>query len=486
MRPKTNLFVLLAIQLTFLTFGSAPTSASKDNCLLHGSAETRYLLFQIFTAGPGGAGLPVFPQQGQYATTVQDIIARVGVKGDRENKLGFTLGPLTLSQSDDDIRRLIDGGFDLAKREDVAVAFHIDDQMFWDGRKDLATKDSIEWTDWNGTLAKARRLEWGDPPARVAPPLCLNSQGVQAAASQRARLIGTEIKKHVDALKASGKDCLFAGVFAGWESMIGKDFDTNRLVGYHALKNRGLDASRSRAELDQALTNTVRDFIELWARELVRAGVPSNKIYCHLAFADKANLPPATTFIQASGYAPPDVAFDKLYRAGFSTYPSEDTFDQLHAEVQKHGNQPWISAEGTNVVPNGMSGEPTMETYLGKMFNHGAVITNVYSWGIGGESERNRNMFRRATENGEALAAYAKFLRGKPLVEQERSPNTFSVNRFRGKIETIQKELPSWVARTGRPDIAQSHMQKLDAFIKAGRLQDADAAANEILKLMHQ
>ena len=50
-----------------------------------------------------------------------------------------------------------------------------------------------------------------------------------------------------------------------------------------------------------------------------------------------------------------------------------------------------------------MPGEPTMETYLGRMFNHGAVMVNVFSWGIGGEAMRN-NFFRQATENPEALA----------------------------------------------------------------------------------
>jgi hypothetical protein len=157
MRPKANLFVLLAFQLALLVmFGTAPASGSNENRLPHQSAETRYLLFQIFTYSSGGSGPAVFPQQGQYATTVQDIITRVGVKGDRKNKLGFCLGPLTLSQSDDDTRRLIKEGFNLAKRKDVAVAFHIDDQMFWDGRKELATKDNIEWTDGDGTQSKRR------------------------------------------------------------------------------------------------------------------------------------------------------------------------------------------------------------------------------------------------------------------------------------------------------------------------------------------
>jgi hypothetical protein len=90
--------------------------------------------------------------------------------------------------------------------------------------------------------------------------------------------------------------------------------------------------------------------------------------------------------------------------------------NEVRNEVAKRGNPPWISAEGTNIVPTGMAGEATMETYLGKMFNHGAVMVNIFSWGIGGEAQKN-NFFRRATENAEALSAYCKFLSGGKLQE---------------------------------------------------------------------
>jgi hypothetical protein len=63
------------------------------------------------------------------------------------------------------------------------------------------------------------------------------------------------------------------------------------------------------------------------------------------------------------------------------------------------------------------------------MTNHGGVLVNVFSWGIGGEAMRD-NFFRRATENPEALAAYAKFLRHAPLVET--APTGFSSEAFQG------------------------------------------------------
>ena len=87
-----------------------------------------------------------------------------------------------------------------------------------------------------------------------------------------------------------------------------------------------------------------------------------------------------------SHFAPPEVAFSSAYRPGFSTYPEGRTFKEVYAALAEHGSPGWISAEGTNVSPTSMPGEPTMETYLGRMFNHGGVMMNVFSWGIGGEA----------------------------------------------------------------------------------------------------
>src|SRR5260370_20604228 len=105
-----------------------------------------------------------------------------------------------------------------------------------------------------------------------------------------------------------------------------------------------------------------------------------------------------------------------------------------------------------------MPGEPTTETYLGRMFNHGAVLVNIFSWGIGGEAMRD-NFFRRATENPEALAAYAKFLRNEPLIES--APTGFSSEAFQAKMRRIQETLPAWVQHSGKQAQAMPLTQKL-------------------------
>lgn len=49
-----------------------------------------------------------------------------------------------------------------------------------------------------------------------------------------------------------------------------------------------------------------------------------------------------------------------------------------------------------------------METYLARMFNHGATLVNIFGWGIGDKD----NPFRMATEGADSIAAYQKFLKG--------------------------------------------------------------------------
>ena len=56
-----------------------------------------------------------------------------------------------------------------------------------------------------------------------------------------------------------------------------------------------------------------------------------------------------------------------------------------------------------------------MEGYLGSLFNHGAVLVNVFGWGLGDES----NPFRKIAEGSDALAAYRKFLDGEKLGEAQ-------------------------------------------------------------------
>lgn len=456
--------------------------------------QTKYLLFQIFTFAQGENDKEhAFPPVGELRSSVQDIARRIGTTGNGRQKLGFCVGPLALSQSDDEVRQLIRESFDIARMTNTAVAFHIDDQMFWGSHPILQAHKSevLEWIDWKRTPSSSRRLEWGPTATRVAPPLCLNNPLVVDAVKKRAVVIGAEIKRELSALKAAGKEELFAGVIEGWESRIGNDSNSGKIVGYHSLTNNGFSSKNSRAQQEAELTRILKQFIELWAMSLEQAGAPADKMYSHIAFTgqglddDSKDAKTRISFAERFGFAVPDVAFSKYYRPGFSTYPlDETTIEQIRAEVVKRGGGNWISAEGTNVNPNQLGGEADMETYLAKMFNHGAVMVNIFSWGIGGDANKN-NFFRRATESTEAIASYRKFLSGHPLKESARSAAQFSPTVFRSKIQKIQASVPPWVQRTRRPDLMKPMMEKLDALIKSNNFSEANTQADAILKLLN-
>lgn len=454
-----------------------------------GGAETRYLNFQLMTGLPGYAGPPPMPgrfslSKAQLTSFVREVVEAIGTTGDARHKLGFSVGPLCFDMPDPETRQSIRDAFAVARENDVAVAFHVDDSMCWGQRKDLLSDpDNIETADWKQEPSTGRRADWGPSPTRFPPQMCFNSPAIVAAVKDRGRLIGAEIRRELAALKSEGKEHLFAGVIAGWETQIGRDLETGRPLGYRALLHRRFGAGHPPEDPDLERVQVVREFMELWADSLHAGGVPRPRIFCHIAFTDQGLRPvdAGESHAVKVNFAPPEVAFSSSYRPGFSTYPEGATFREIYAVLAKNGNPGWISAEGVNVSPTGMPGEPTMETYLGRMFNHGAVLVNIFSWGIGGEAMRD-NFFRRATENPEALAAYARFLRHAPLVESAASG--FSGEAFREKMHRIQKELPGWVQKSGKAAQAMPLVQRLQASIKDGKWREADRAADELLSLI--
>jgi hypothetical protein len=315
--------------------------------------------------------------------------------------------------------------------------------------------------------------------------MCFNSAAVVAAVKDRAGLIGGEIKQELAVLKSQGKEHLFAGVIAGWETYIGRDFDTDRPLGYRALSHRGFSESNPPKDPDLERASIVKEFMELWANALHATGTPREKIFCHIAFTSQGlrAADAKESYAVKVNFALPEVAFSSAYRPGLSTYPEGATFKEIYAVLAKHGSPGWISAEGVNVSPTGMPGEPTMETYMGRMFNHGAVLVNVFAWGIGGEAMRD-NFFRRATESPEALAAYGKFLRGNALVES--AATGFSPEAFQAKVQRIQKDLPGWIQKSGNVKDARALMTKLKGQLEAKKFEDANKTVDSILKLIGQ
>lgn len=478
---------ILAACFCGMSFFSHAYAQSQPGSSTATTYETRYLTFQVQT-GLHGYASQFYPEPGRHSLTkpqmeefVHSLLKAISASGDARHKLAFAVGPFCFDMPDDETREFIHNAFAVALENDVAVALHIDDSMGWGERKDLISNpDNIETADWRQIPTTGRRMDWGVKPMKFAPQMCFNAPAIISAVKNRATLIGTEVAKELDVLKKAGKAHLFAGLMAGWETMIGRDFDTDQALGFRGLSHRGFSEGNPPKDPNAERVQIVREFIQLWAASLHEAGVDQEKIFCHIAFTPQG-LDHKESSHSTSHFSPPEVAFGPSYRPGFSTYPEGSTFEQIQAALSSHGSPGWISAEGTNISPTGMPSGLTMETYLGRMFNHGAVMVNIFAWGIGGDA-MGGHFFRRVAEDPEPLAAYAKFLRGESLVET--APTGFSPEVLQAKMQRIQKELSSWIQATGKKTEVMPLVQKLQASSKEKKWQDVNKTADEILALI--
>jgi len=456
-------------------------------------APTHYLAFQIFTPIPDdptmNRNIPSLAKS-TIADSVDDIIRAIGTVGGKDRKLGFIPGPLSFDHTDDQIRTLMRDSFSVALEKNIAVGFHVDDSMFWGQLSYLNKIENIEWLDWNKTPNTGRRLDWSSTPTKIMPQLCLNSPTVKAGVKKRASLIAEEVKRGMETLKAANKKHLFLGIIADWEPRIGVDFDTGKNLGYCALTNQGYSAKNPPADIDEARVDIVKEFIDFWAKSLADGGVPDKKIFSHTAFIPKVAFDLAQfgnpdkklpgSYLEMVNFTPSRVSFGEHHYAGFSTYPQFGLLEEIRDELAKRDNPPWASTEGTAIDPaqaeKGRAGVP-METYLGNMFNHGAVLVNIFGWGVGPSS----NPFRKIAESGDAVTAYRKFLRGEKL--QEETPVQIPSPQFFSQGRRLQKELPVYLKEHG-PEKVGVLYTTLGEQMNAQRYTDAEKTIDEILKII--
>jgi hypothetical protein len=442
--------------------------------------DPQYLTFQIFTAGPGMTteeGKHVFsrlPSPTFFDDEAKQLLDAIGERGDERHRLGIMVGPLTLDHTDEQLRTLVQRTFAVASKYKIAVGLHIEDSKFWINRRDLwMDHGNVEWLDWSGTPNTGQYLNWGGGPWKLAPQACLNSPAmVKEARRVAGSVIGPAIAEGLAKLRLTGDEALFAGVIVGWETALGRDFETGRDLGYCALTNLGFSATSPPADIDGALESVVQKWIETWSGSLADAGVPSDKMYSHIAFVpkfDDAHGSAGGSYARSVLFTPPQVAFGETHHAGFSTYPDGARFSQIYEVLSSHGHPHWASSEGANidinVTPYAIP-EQTMENYLARMFNHGATLTNVFGWDIGDSAF----VFRVGAENPAAIDAYRKFLRGASLDESPLDQSSSSeVSRLRKFVKTLPDRIQSYIRAGGQMSIVQPMLGNLDHDVKAGQ-----------------
>jgi len=425
--------------------GGVPDSGSADS----GSAdagdpipttdETQYLDFVLTapvfdqTTGPGaGDAGQIFAI---LEASVASLAGQIGATGDgRTRQLGFTLVlPVWDLEAvfPGKLATIISQAANVSLAEHLALHLSIESHYFWEARPDLwnffdpsgpgydpANVGNVEWTGWSQSGYRWRFVDWGVPMSLGAPHMCYLSTAVQAEVARLGGLIGGATRQALDNLADAGHPELFSGITVDSEPSLDNyavvdQFDPamGQLMedagapevelGYCAFTALGYSAESPPSDAGAAAALANQLFVESWAGAVADAGVPSSRLYTHIAASAQG---PQLEFTNA----PIPMAFIRSARPGWTTYPwgpLEASFQPLLMALAANGNPHW---GGTEAAPFDGTQAIDAYDYLRRFYGAGAtvVVMNAGATGsLGGALES-------AVYGPAAIAAYQRFLAG--------------------------------------------------------------------------
>jgi hypothetical protein len=436
----------LAANLSLSSADAASSTIPQDGmCSVNDANDIEYLNFWP----PLPTGLP-------DVSGIRELVARLGTAGDGKTRQLAVGGGIPIFANEASIVREIRLRFDIARLTNVAVHFNVDDHIGWDERPDLwnwydpkkpgynpANRKNVEWYDWEGTPNKRRYLTPDGIPSQT-PHMCYNSPVIQAEIGRViSQVVGPALRRELNTLKQDGQEYLFAGITVGAEagfddySIVSKllpqlpphgdpvQMSVARMIrqaatlmeedkapysrlGYCSLTNAGYSKTNPPADINRALAEVNRKFIEYWDKQFVDAGISCSRIYTHVA---------ASSLQDDNNNAPIGIVFNPYARPGWTTYPQgalANGFQPLYDQLAKHGDPAWGGVEANNAAfanPNA----PSWEKYLAWHYNHGAKLVGI---NVGATDQSVMSKLSKGAFGDEAMAAYEKFLRGEKLIEK--------------------------------------------------------------------
>lgn len=368
---------------------------------------------------------------------VADLISRICATGNgKTRQLGFHVAfPIWAmeGQYPGKIVTIIQQSFKVARERNIAMHLSLETHYFWDTRPDLynyfAPSDpsynpsntaNVEWSDWQGTPNRHRYVNHGKP-VELAPHMCYLSAKIQSEVSRLGSLVGSAVRTELDKLAAAGQSQLFSGLTVTSEPSLDNytDIDTidpamgERMakagepkvrLGYCSFTALGYSAANPPPDLAAAAAEVNQKWVASWAKALAASGVPTSRLYTHIAApAGTPTDPPYSLF-----NAPIDIAFVPSSRPGWTTYPVNsltDNFDVLYKPLKANGSPHWASTEGAPL--HGLTALPIAE-YLGSHYNHGATVVVLNDGATGDLS----NLLSQAIYGCNAIPVVQRFLSG--------------------------------------------------------------------------
>jgi enterochelin esterase family protein len=458
---------------------------------------------QSSLAPPASSEAPATSQSLEYLIFWSDpekageLAERVGMKGDGKTRLlGFGL-PISTYEIEEQLPSRIRSAFAAARRHNLAVMLQFDFHLAWKNRPDLwnwfdpdklgydpNNKYNVEWHGWDGPPNKVRYLNWG-VLERLPPNMCFTSKRTRAEVTRIvSRTIGPVLREQIGKLKAEGKEALFAGVLVGSEPSIDDyskaDSECTKMMkedgvpagplGYRALLDRGFSADKPPDDFRKALAKIVQETIAFWCEQFVDAGIPAEKLYPHVA---------APAPIEMMN-APIWTAFNKYSRPGWTTYAVGvlgESFKPIYDELEKRGNPTWAGVEANAGIPGSVV---DWETYLAWHYNHGCVLVGLNTGATG------KDLPKRLSDSAfgaEAIAAYRKFLMGRPLVEKAVSLDRPEF-RIQAKMKRVRAGVERWHSSGKDPSAIGKLMESAQPLADAGKLRELEKLVDQALEML--
>ena len=120
------------------------------------------------------------------------------------------------------------------------------------------------------------------------------------------------------------------------------------------------------------------------------------------------------------------------------------------------------------------------ETYLAWHYNHGCVLVGVNMGATG--KDLPKHLWDSAF-NGEAIAAYRKFLTGQPLVEKAISMDHPQL-RIQVKMKRVRAGVERWLSSGRDPSAIAKLMEGAKPLADAGKLRELEKLVDQALEML--
>lgn len=400
------------------------------------SPDVQYLIFQLTNTH--------YKEAEGYVAEMTTLYGPVNAQSERMWAFGL-VGPMTLTQSVEEMREVINTGFDIAEKYNVPVYFQMDDctaytESFGNGAAKKFYEDPFmsEWirfpTDgevWGGEsygMLPRYWYNWGQWRTTKAFPNFMSESFRELMRTNIEEGILKPLTYRYAKLLEQGKGYLYAGMAIGWEtniptvkqnitssnlpkcSLTGDTMKTWELsqYGYAALYTLGYDdellAAEARKEgmtvmryTQELLYGVIQNYSEFLSKLFYDTGIPRRKIFTHIVASssvEEANTSAPPIWTAVNPYATPGFTMSPL------TCPYD--VDVIMSEIRRKDNACYEYANSEGYGVGLLNTVEEFDAYFGELF--GGNCRNITVFGYT-DPATSKFYFKKSLDNAFVISA---------------------------------------------------------------------------------